>query len=185
MTAQHTIGHIIRTWRKERGISQRTLADMLGVSPNTVLNWEHDRHKPPATARHTLQSLGCNVPPLETIDTNHLRAWRHRQDLTQAQLGDLLGVSDSTVSSWEAEGKTPNPAATEQLIALGCPTKPAPVKPHGGFRVENCPHRETCQELSERGLWCLCETKPPLEADLYTALDQDPDLEQTPLPIYL
>jgi transcriptional regulator with XRE-family HTH domain len=185
MTAQHTIGHIIRTWRSEHGITQAELAPMLGISISTLSNWETNRTTPGQHHRRILQQLDCHVPDLLIIDTDRLRAWRHRQDLTQANLADLVGVSHSTVAKWEAEGSTPEARTTAKLIALGCPTETAPIKPHKGFRDENCPHRETCQELSQRGLWCLCETEPPLEADLIAALDQDPDLEQTPLPIYI
>ena len=39
-------GEVIRTYRKKRNLSQQELADMLGVTRNTIVNWEADKSKP-------------------------------------------------------------------------------------------------------------------------------------------
>ena len=56
----------IRQLRDERGWSQFELAVKIGVTPQTVLNWEHGRREPKAS-QFKLLGLVFGVP-LEQID---------------------------------------------------------------------------------------------------------------------
>ena len=40
-------------------------------------------------------------PPLRQMSGEELRKWRLKHDLSQAELAELLGVSQNTISQWE------------------------------------------------------------------------------------
>ena len=42
-------------------------------------------------------------PPLRRMSGEELRAWRIKHDLSQAELAELLGVSQRAISHWESE----------------------------------------------------------------------------------
>ena len=48
-------------------------------------------------------------PPLRRMTGEELRAWRLKHDLSQAELAELLGVNQNTISRWElGQRKIPN-----------------------------------------------------------------------------
>ena len=56
----------IKTWRRLANLSQEQLAQKLGVTKQTVFNWEKGTHKP---HKHTLQAMadiyGIEVSEIE------------------------------------------------------------------------------------------------------------------------
>ena len=44
-------------------------------------------------------------PPLRRMTGEELRAWRIEHDLSQAELAELLGVSQKAISHWEKEDR--------------------------------------------------------------------------------
>lgn len=46
-TADGPVGERLRTFRRERGLSQSALADRLGVDPGTLSRWERGMRTPP------------------------------------------------------------------------------------------------------------------------------------------
>ena len=44
-------------------------------------------------------------PPLRRMSGEELRNWRIRHDLSQAELAELLGVSQKAISHWEREDR--------------------------------------------------------------------------------
>jgi transcriptional regulator with XRE-family HTH domain len=46
-----TLGDELKKSRVDLGLSQKTLAERLGVDESTVWNWEHGRTEPPASLR--------------------------------------------------------------------------------------------------------------------------------------
>jgi len=40
-------GNEMKKWRDEHGLTQRNLADLLGVDPITISRWERTEQKPP------------------------------------------------------------------------------------------------------------------------------------------
>ena len=65
------------------------------------------------------------------MEAGEIRALRQRLKLTMAQLGERLGVSQSTVTAWELGEKFPTKAHVDKLRAIekegaGAP-KPAPM----------------------------------------------------------
>ena len=48
--------------RHELGLSQMEMADLLGISPNTVHRWEHNTDSPPIkTAQYVCKRLGGTI----------------------------------------------------------------------------------------------------------------------------
>ena len=47
----------IKAWREERGLSQREMADVLGVRQATVSRWESGERTPPPYLRLALEML--------------------------------------------------------------------------------------------------------------------------------
>ncbi len=43
---KETIGDMIKSYRKEHGLSQRKLAKIWGVDQTTIRDWENGKHKP-------------------------------------------------------------------------------------------------------------------------------------------
>ncbi len=57
----------IRELRVSRGLSQRRLADLLGVSTLTVLRWEHGQTRPTALAWRQLLLIEAQAPSSLTL----------------------------------------------------------------------------------------------------------------------
>lgn len=52
-------------WRRVRGLSQKDLGRLLGVSGQTICNWEHDLHGPSwAEAERMARLLRVNIREL-------------------------------------------------------------------------------------------------------------------------
>ena len=64
MKNQNNLGHNLLKARKEKGLTQRELADLIGAKHNSVSNWEHNINKPdPDTI-----SLICGVLEISPND---------------------------------------------------------------------------------------------------------------------
>ena len=62
-------GEVIKTYRKKRKLSQQELADQLGVTRNTIVNWEADKCKPEFDGIPKLCSvLGISMATLFSLD---------------------------------------------------------------------------------------------------------------------
>ncbi len=59
-----TFGEQLRRWRRERFLTQKVLAEQLGVTWQTIARWEGEKGVPyPATQRRLIEVLG--VEPAE------------------------------------------------------------------------------------------------------------------------
>ena len=56
--------------REEAGLTQRQLADLIGVDPSTIRNWEKNRNSIAALVRFAklCEALGCDPSELYSID---------------------------------------------------------------------------------------------------------------------
>jgi len=101
-----TLGERLRAARRALGLSHGALARKLGVDPSTVLNWERGRHTPPVQYVPRIVALtGPEHLAAEASLPERIRAYRRRHGLTQAELGRILGIHQSVISSWET-GRT-------------------------------------------------------------------------------
>ena len=101
---KYEIGIRIRKYRDLRGLSQKELADLIGVSNSRVSNWEQGINRPNADIISDL-CKALDVSPSELLDiqisTDNLNeqerklvsAYRNRPELQEA-VNILLGIND-------------------------------------------------------------------------------------------
>lgn len=101
---KYEIGIRIRKYRELRGLSQKELADLIGVSNSRVSNWEQGINRPNADIISDL-CRALDVSPSELLDiqisTDSLNeqerklisAYRNRPELQEA-VNILLGIND-------------------------------------------------------------------------------------------
>lgn len=101
---KYEIGIRIRKYRELRGLSQKELADLIGVSNSRVSNWEQGINRPNADIISDL-CKALDVSPSELLDiqisTDNLNeqerklisAYRNKPELQEA-VNILLGIND-------------------------------------------------------------------------------------------
>ncbi len=101
---QYKIGSRIRKYREAIGLSQKDLADKLGISNSRVSNWEQGINRPDADMLGDL-CVALNVSPSELLDVRLdpeeftskekevLTAYRDKPELRHA-VHLLLGIDD-------------------------------------------------------------------------------------------
>lgn len=99
---KYEIGNRIRKYRKDRGLTQEQLADMINVSKSRISNWEQGINRPDADVLADM-CRALNVSPSELLDvhlsdedfTDHERkvieAYRNKPDM-QKSVDVLLGI---------------------------------------------------------------------------------------------
>ena len=87
-----TIGEKILIFRRRKGLSKRQLADILGVSPQTVSNYENGVTLPPTSSLPTIAlTLGVNMDDLLFDPEAEERSSHiHTPKLTQSQLENMF-----------------------------------------------------------------------------------------------
>lgn len=119
--------------RNLRKVTQEGLAEALGVSRTTIMNWETGRATPRLTVsqvktlcrklRITLDELPDNFgPQAGQENTSLLRQLREQAGLTEVDLARELSIGERTVGiedicAWEETGEQPN-LSISQLVAL-------------------------------------------------------------------
>ena len=120
-------GSNLRGIRERKGINRKELSNLLGLSYQTVLNWEAGVSKPAATEvgkiATTLDTTVCkllNVKPSQfkfvvseeemAIDTlaERIKVARMKKGMSKNSLASLLNVAVPSIVSWEAGRTTPN-----------------------------------------------------------------------------
>lgn len=103
---KYEIGKRIREYREERGMSQKELADKIGVSNSRVSNWEQGINRPDADILADLCRV-LKVSPSELLDVHLstdelsdqerkvIQAYRTKKELQQA-VNILLGLEDKS-----------------------------------------------------------------------------------------
>ncbi|HWU23567.1 MAG TPA: helix-turn-helix transcriptional regulator, partial [Nocardioides sp.] len=107
------VGCGLRDLRRAAGVPVSRLAEVAGVRPSTVYNWEHGRARIPLTVLPALAgALGTNLDRLRAglagagrwrpaeVDSP-LRRLRRRTGLSQAQVGSRIGAHRHSVGCWE------------------------------------------------------------------------------------
>ena len=114
MTQRPTIAE----WRGRAGITQEQLRKQLGVTHRALHLWETKVSPVPTEMRRRIVDI-LNIPrgqepwdpdtdpdshsSLPLVPQRTLRQWREERELTQTQLGDIVGTTATTVGKWERE----------------------------------------------------------------------------------
>ena len=104
MRMRYEIGSRIRKYREENNLSQKQLAEKIGVSNSRVSNWEQGLNRPDADILAAIcvaldvspsLLLGIQVTGDELTEQERkvLKAYREKEDVRQA-VQILLGVSE-------------------------------------------------------------------------------------------
>lgn len=98
----------IAALREAAQLTQRQLADRVGVTETTIANWEQGRSGIEWITRLTrlCQVLNCELAALIAVAENGtpvpcITVLRERRRLTQRQLAEQIGVTETTIANWE------------------------------------------------------------------------------------
>lgn len=114
--------HPLKAYRETAGMTQETLASLLGTHQSCVSEWESSGRKIPLSVALRINRLtGINLYEIiaaNPIEDHPLVRWRMDNDISQARLAALLGVSDTTVSTWETRRRQPRLAHALAIVEL-------------------------------------------------------------------
>ena len=100
------LGDHVRSKRLEMGLTQKEVADQLGVVPWTILNWEKDRTEPPIKPIPAIvQFLGYDPLPEPTTLPQSMFAKRREMGWSIKDAAEAVGVDPATWGNW-ASGQT-------------------------------------------------------------------------------
>ena len=119
------IGEKIREARMKKEWTQDILAFKLKVTRNTVSKWERNKQEPTKEMQKKLERI-LKIKLAEEEKTTHksqkknsiknrIQQARKEKKLTQKELASKLGVSASSISSWENNKSTPNAEMQEKF----------------------------------------------------------------------
>jgi DNA-binding XRE family transcriptional regulator len=87
-----TLGEHLKKRRRELGLLQREAAERMGVSTDTVVNWEKDKSKPVAAQfRPVVAFLGYDPTPASSTLAGRLAAKQRSLGASLAQIARHLG----------------------------------------------------------------------------------------------
>lgn len=103
---KYEIGNRIRKYREERGLSQKELAELLGVSNSRVSNWEQGINRPDADyladicrviniSPSVLLNVQLSSDELSEQERRLIEAYREKTELRQA-VNILLGIEETS-----------------------------------------------------------------------------------------
>jgi len=124
--------------RRRFGLTQRDLAQLLGVSTGSVTAWESGKVEPTGQNRQAMvelreltqaqvdEKLGRKAKPAptprakpgQTLSNEDVKEIRNSTGLSQKALADKLGVSSAAVSHWETGRSAPRTSHVQRLRAL-------------------------------------------------------------------
>ncbi len=102
---KYEIGNRIRKYRKEKGLNQKQLAELIHVSNGRISNWEQGINRPDAdilaelcrvldVSPSLLLGVTLSSEELNDDERNVIRAYRNKPDL-QKSVKILLGIENN------------------------------------------------------------------------------------------
>jgi transcriptional regulator with XRE-family HTH domain len=125
-----TLGEHLLKRRLERGMTQKQVATIIGVTTDTYLNWEKDRTAP--VVRYypkILRVLGYDPFPPSTTLADRLRRRRLELGLTLDAAAKLAGVDEGTFRRWERGERRPHVSGRALSSFLDPGRYPSPGEP--------------------------------------------------------
>lgn len=125
-------GSVIRTARKKAGMTQKELAEAMGVSEAFVCQYEKGNRIPkPSTLAKFAEATGTIFAPAMLFEESEeagetvgerIRRYRKAAKLTQAELGRAINAAAITIRQYEIGAREPKLAQLQAVAAaLGVP----------------------------------------------------------------
>lgn len=109
----------IKELRQSKGLSQSELAQKVGISNQAISHYETGkRHAKIETWQKLADYFDVSVPYLQGFDEhrpNRLKELRQKKHLTLEELGNAVGMLNSTLSQYENGKRNPNNEVWQQL----------------------------------------------------------------------
>lgn len=116
------VGDYIKQRRLNLGLSQIDVAKIIGVSDETIRQWENNTYKPLIRFYPKIIKFLTFVPLPKPISFREkLRFCRHVLGMTQKQFAQLVNYSSDTVSSWETNEYEPTEYSLKLLNRIMLP----------------------------------------------------------------
>lgn len=99
------IGDHIKSKRLDLRLTQKEIAEIIGVTPETVLNWEQGHITEPTLKHwpHIIRFLGyCPYVPCPTL-SEKIAIWRKMEGIGSRQLAKEFGVDQRTYLKFESK----------------------------------------------------------------------------------
>jgi transcriptional regulator with XRE-family HTH domain len=115
-----TIGEHIKKVRMEKGLLQKEVADLIGVSEDSITYWENDRAFPQIHHYPGIIQFLEYYPFTNETDSiaGKLQQVRYCLGYSYEQIGVLLEANASTVRHWELKKGTPRLLKQTEIIEL-------------------------------------------------------------------
>ena len=116
--------------RERLELSAKDYGELVGVSNLTIYSWEHGRTAPRPAAlgkwlavkgiskKDACKRLGVEPVGYGKFSPETVYAERERLELSAADYGELVGVGQLTIYSWEHGRNTPRQAQLEKWLAV-------------------------------------------------------------------
>lgn len=126
-----SLGSQIKYYREKNNMFQSELGEALGVSAQAVSKWEKNKSEPDSsTILKICEIFGIDANTLLdqvsgeldefVVNANRIRSLRESRGLQQKEVAINLGISQPTVSDWEAGRKVPSAKSTIKLAKFFC-----------------------------------------------------------------
>lgn len=105
--------------RTKVGLSQRGLAEAVGVTENTIAKWEQGKEGSDQIEKvaDLCDALSCTLEELIAEDLYQLRQAAH---CTQRSLAKAVGVTETTIANWEKGHNSLFEKVARLCLALDC-----------------------------------------------------------------
>ena len=118
-TALDSVGDHIRAARITRGMEQKDLAGMLGVTKDTIANWEMKRTSPNILqCGKVIEFLGYDPFPAPVTFAERLLSFRRSRGLRVRDAAQMAGVDPSSWTGWENDGHSITAACREKILRI-------------------------------------------------------------------
>lgn len=117
--APETFADHLRVQRLRRNLTQKQLAEVLGVNECTIYNWERGLHHPPAhQCNKAIEFIGHDPFPLPTTLPERMISFRRLSGLRVKDAAALARVDPSSWSNWERDVHQISVPYRERIEAL-------------------------------------------------------------------
>lgn len=117
-----SVGQNIKNARKRAGLTQKELAQKLGLSFQSIAQWENDLRNPKIeTLRKIAKALECTPAELDNSLAasmsvgDNIRYWRKFQGMTQQELSEKTGIPCETIQKYESGELNPSQKALQNV----------------------------------------------------------------------